>query len=80
MSVLGSIGDRRAVDPLLEAYRDLEARKWPGGWSDRRVLAQALGRIGDPRARAILKKLASKDPIKMIKNDAAAALERMPPK
>lgn len=42
---LGRIGDRRAVEPLLEVYRDEKRSESKRGWA-----AQALGELGDESA------------------------------
>lgn len=45
--VLGKIGGRAAVEPLLEMFRLLDARE---EWHERDAIALALGEIGDKRA------------------------------
>lgn len=75
--VLGKIRDARAVEPLLAAFRDLAARDWPNGWSSRSALVDALGRIGDPRALAVLEDVAANDPVNSIRGDAAEYVKKI---
>jgi twitching motility protein PilT len=62
--VLGRLGDPRAVDPLIAAFTDPEAR-----WA----AVEALGRIADPRALPALAQLL-KDPAAEIRIEVLLAL------
>lgn len=64
--VLGTAGDRRAVDALLEALRDDNA-------AVRLVAAKALGKIGDPKALAALN-TAANDPVPSVAQAARQAI------
>ncbi len=64
---LGSIGDQRAVEPLIDAIKNADWALWPPA-------AKSLGQIGDPRAVPVLKSLL-KDSNTSIKNAASEALE-----
>jgi HEAT repeat protein len=48
---LGELGDLRAVEPLICA---LQNEGWEHDWSTNRRVVQALGKLGDPRAREAL--------------------------
>ncbi len=67
---LGEAGVGAAVDPLISALGDHSA-------SVRERAAEALGKIGDPRARPALEKAARNDPDSAVRAGAAAALEKL---
>jgi HEAT repeat protein len=68
-----ALGEARlgaAVDPLVSALGDRSL-------SVRARAAEALGEIGDPRARSALEKSARSDPDSGVRASAAAALEKL---
>lgn len=78
-NVLGDIGKKRAVEPLIEALRAPE-------YNLRRCAALALGKIRDERAKKPLEELAEKDPfvyhdpesgkdLYLVREDARRALD-----
>ncbi len=80
-NILGDIGSRRAVGPLLKALKDPY-------FNIRRCAALALGKIGDPKARRPLMSLAEKDPFAwrdpktnqvryLVREDARKALQML---
>lgn len=80
-NVLGDIGSRQSVKPLLEALKDPEQ-------TVRRCAATALGKIGDPSARPALERLARQDPFSwynpatrktqyLVREDARQALAQL---
>ncbi len=69
---LGDLGDARAVDPLLEAI------KYPGYWVVRAAAAEALGKIGDPRAGQGLLALMD-DEESRVRGQATGALSKITP-
>jgi len=69
-SALGQARLGAAVDPLVSALGDRSP-------SVRASAAEALGEIGDPRARSALEKSARSDPDNAVRASAAAALEKL---
>lgn len=69
-AALGAAGVGAAVDPLVSALADPSV-------SVRSRAAEALGEIGDPRARAALEKSARSDPDSGVRASAAAALTKL---
>lgn len=67
--ILGEIGDKRAVKPLIYRLEDRE-------WQVRAVAAGALGKIGDERAVEPLTKVL-KDGYEQVREAAKWALERI---
>jgi HEAT repeat protein len=67
---LGDAGIGAAVDPLILALGDRSA-------SVRERAAEALGKIGDPRARPALEKSGRNDPDSAVRASAAAALGKL---
>jgi HEAT repeat protein len=67
---LGEIGDERAVDALIAALDDSSARI-------RKNAAEALGKIDDERAVEPLKKRASRDFNKEVRETASKALQEL---
>lgn len=68
--VLGEMRAKEAVPVLLEALRDTDALL-------RRLAADALGKIGDPRARDRLR-LLLRDENAIVRKSAARALRKLP--
>jgi len=68
-SALGKLGDKRAVEPLINALKDEDR-------SVRSSASGALGRLGDPRAVEPLI-AALKDQDKYVRRSAASALGRL---
>jgi len=68
---LGEIGDKRAIDPLLDRFQNDEHRlvRWNAAW--------ALGEIGDPRAVDPLIKTLQNDEDILVRAYAARALEKL---
>ena len=66
---LGYLGDKRAVDALIEALENPEIRPF---------VVEALGRIGDPRAVPPLEAL-REDPSWLVRRYVAEALESLTP-
>jgi hypothetical protein len=66
---LGYLGDKRAVDALIEALENPEIRPFA---------VEALGRIGDPRAVPPLEALRD-DPSRLVRRYVAEALESLNP-
>ncbi|MEP6802112.1 MAG: HEAT repeat domain-containing protein [Acidobacteriota bacterium] len=69
-SALGEAHLGAAVDPLVSALGDQSV-------SVRARAVEALGEIGDPRARAALEKSARRDPDSQVRASAAAALKKL---
>jgi len=67
---LGDLGDRRAVEPLLDKLNDSDY------WV-RKAACQALGDLGDKRAVEPLRRLAENDSHKEVRFAAKSALERL---
>lgn len=65
---LGNIGDKRAVDPLINSLND-----W--SWMVQCEAAAALGKIGDNRAEKYLKKLLAENSDESVREAALEALE-----
>ena len=53
---LGSLGDRRAVEPLIERLQ-----QHPASVDERTALVDALGKLGDVRAIEVLEPLVASD-------------------
>ncbi len=71
IEALGDLGDRRAVEPLVQYLRRAETYRW-----GKRLVANALGAIGDPKAaEPLLSLLADSDPF--VRRAAAIALLRI---
>ncbi|HEX7418587.1 MAG TPA: HEAT repeat domain-containing protein, partial [Thermoanaerobaculia bacterium] len=69
-SALGKAHLSGAVDALVSALGDESASLRAGA-------AEALGEIGDPRARSALEKAARSDPDSSVRTSAAAALGKL---
>ena len=69
-SALGQARLGAAVDPLVSALGDRSP-------AVRASTAEALGEIGDPRARSALEKSARSDPDSAVRASAAAAIEKL---
>lgn len=71
VEALGELGDRRAVPPILDYLKRVEAYRW-----GKRLAAAALGAIGDPRAvEPLVALLEDDDPF--VRRAAALALLRL---
>jgi HEAT repeat protein len=64
---LGALNDRSAVDALMNETRSADSNV-------RRAAGRALGRIADPRSRAVLEDLARNDPDKTVRDVASKYL------
>ena len=63
--VLGKIGDSRAVEPLIEALKDIVQF----------IAIESLGKIGEPAVEPLIKALKNKDTL--IRSGAARALGKI---
>ncbi len=63
--VLGKIGDSRAVEPLIEALKDIV----------REIAIESLRKIGEPAVESLIKALKDKDTL--IRSGAAKALGKI---
>jgi HEAT repeat protein len=67
-SALGQIGEKRAAEPIMAALEECVSKAQQTGnwdmnsWAVMRVYAGALGKIGDPRAIPLLKKMLDAPP------------------
>lgn len=67
-SALGQIGDKRVVEPIMAALEECVSKAQQTGnwdmnsWAAMRVYAGALGKIGDPQAIGLLKKMLDAPP------------------
>jgi HEAT repeat protein len=67
-SALGQIGDKRAAEPIMAALEECVSKAQQTGnwdmnsWAAMRVYAGALGKIGDPQAIGLLKKMLDAPP------------------
>jgi len=68
--LLGEIGDKRAVEPLITALKD-------GHLFVRQKAAEALGEMGDERAIKLLKEVAQNDSGSHVREAAKEALEKI---
>ena len=74
VDALGTIGDERAVEPLIGV---LEVEGWPENWYVRSWAAGALGKIGDTRAVEPLIKALGDNKDKDVFEAAAGALAQI---
>ena len=73
---LGELGDKRAVEPLIDALNDMGEKFRDAGAA--RAAAEALGKIGDKRAVEPLIKVMAKDGEEFnLRNAAARALGKI---